>query len=124
MDHESDRSYEAEISSENSSELSSDCPSPTINASLTTIKCSQQRAKAPKRKRKKQGKDSTSHTGSHAAGARSTVPKKCRKKTSIIWNHCHIKVIEGKVYTVCNYCDKPKAKWNLHGTSLTPLYHV
>ena len=64
------------------------------------------------RKRRKRGYSDSSRSPSPPP------KKKGRTKTSAIWNHCHKKGI----MTYCNYCSD--AKWSLHGSTSTALYHL
>ena len=51
----------------------------------------------------------------------STPIRRGRKKSSMIWNHCTEKIVDGIKYTCCKHCS---SQWNLNGSTSTALQHI
>ena len=51
----------------------------------------------------------------------STPIRRGRKKSSMIWNHCTQKIVDGIKYTCCKHCS---SQWNLNGSTSTALQHI
>ncbi|MCP4394582.1 MAG: hypothetical protein GY804_09995, partial [Alphaproteobacteria bacterium] len=110
-----------DVSSKNESERDS----PIIKQSGTTKKRSTQRqsrkrTRSDSNSRSRSVSDENNNTNNSSSSSTST-PRPGRKRTSIIWNHCTEKKIDGKVYTCCNYC---KCKWVLNSSTSTAKSHV
>ena len=54
-------------------------------------------------------------------GPSSTPIRSGRKKSSMIWNHCTKKIVDGIEYTCCKHCS---SQWKLHGSTSTALQHI
>ncbi|MCP4392729.1 MAG: hypothetical protein GY804_00390, partial [Alphaproteobacteria bacterium] len=65
---------------------------------------------------------SVSHESNNTSTSSSSTSKPGRKRTSIIWNHCTEKLIDGKVWTICNYCKNQK--WILNSSMSTAKSHI
>ena len=104
QEFQTDSSVDQQENDDLSSKNESEHDSPVINASATTQKRRKQRER---RKRSRSDSNSRSRSVSHESTNTSTsssTSKPGRKRTSIIWNHCTQKVIDGKNWTICNYC--------------------
>ncbi len=106
-------------------DISSESDSPLINASATTKKRCKERDIRKRTQQSRSDSHSRSRSPSHDSTNTSTsssTSKPGRKITSIIWNHCTQKVIDGKIYTICNHCKNQS--WILNSSMLTAKYHL
>ena len=55
------------------------------------------------------------------SSAPSTPIRRGPKKSSMIWNHCTEKIVDGIKYTFCKHCS---SQWNLNGSTSTALQHI
>ena len=97
--------------------------SPLLEASGVTKK----RRKMRKQRQRSKKDSHTSALETLAAkrnASEPTEPKKKvgRRKSSLIWKHCHQKIIKGQIYTVCNYCKDQQ--WCLGGSTSSARTHV
>ena len=65
--------------------------------------------------------DLDTDTQMDSTNGRESPRKRWRKKSSMIWNHCTEKIVDGIKYTCCKHCS---SQWNLHGSTSTALQHI